>query len=231
MIYVFHGDDPVLLRQSILDIKNSGGASLTDLKSTDLAPSEIASRYLTMDIFGQKSVVSVDVTKDKAFDFPGLFGLLTDKKSVNDLIFYSMSTLPKTHYLIKEASKFKFNVKEFKKEIKVNVFNFLDSLMGKNKREAYKELNVLLEKGDDEFEILGMCVYAIRNLAFCLFESKAFEKLHPFVKSKVKSQAGKFSKEDVRKLYRLFYETDLNLKSGKMEADLAIPLIIEKIAV
>lgn len=242
MLYVLHGENIVASRDFILALKKSQKAHLLEFKSSETTISQILTSYFTSDLFGQKTAVVVDVTSDKSFDFKSLLESLKKGKSENDLVFFSSKVFGKTHYLLKEVGTSKpeesgtlgqpnlsLIVKEFKEELKPNVFNFLDALFAKQKTNAYKEFNSLTKSGVDEFEIFTMILFGLRNLSFALFDSSALAKLHPFVKNKTVSQAKKFRREEVSKIYDFLYMHDLQVKTGKGSLDVTIPLLIEKL--
>lgn len=229
MIYIFHGENQIELRNELKKLSASRNTPLIEHKSTDISASNLAIEYLSVDIFGGVLAITLDVTKDKNFDFKGFTEKVKEKQSSNLLMFYSYQILEKSHPLLKQVTTLKANVREFHPAEKTNIFAFTDALFEKRKKDAYLELSKLLAKNEDEFEIYNMIVFGIRNISLAKFSSKAFSKLHPFVQQKTTKLAAKFSEEKIKKLYKTLYLYDLEIKTGKRQIDVAIPLLIEEI--
>lgn len=224
MIHIFHGEDAVSLRNHIVSLKKSSD-SFIELQSNEVSVLDVLGRYFSSDLFASKITVSLEVTKDKSFDFEEIVKQVSGTSSENDIIFWASFPLTKTHPLMKS----KFSVREFKPVQKANIFNFLDALFEKRKKDAYRELQNLLNAGEEEVVILSMINTSLRNLSYAVFGSKALEKLHPFVKVKVLKQAKNFTEEDIKNLYEFFYNADLSFKTGLASVDVLLPLAIEKV--
>ncbi len=225
MIYVLHGENTVLSRDFVLDLKRSNNAVLIEYQPQEASLDEITSKYFSVGLFAEKLAILIDVTKDKTLDFPALGEALKKAKSPNILVFLSRATIPKTHPLL----KFGFDVKEFKEKFNASIFNFLDALFEKRKNDAYKELHSLISSGTDEFEILSMVSYGIRNISYEVYESSASKNLHPFVKRKTSIQAKKYDKTQISGIFDFLYHFDLSAKTGRADPSVILPLVIEKI--
>ncbi len=74
--------------------------------------------------------------------------------------------------------------------------------------------------------------------AFCLREEGDFKirrhpprlGVHPFVADKLYRQAQTYGREELREIIRILQETDFRIKTGKMEPELALELLISQIA-
>lgn len=120
-----------------------------------------------------------------------------------------------------------------------NVFNFIDNLASGNTTRAVKELNMLQAAGKNELYILTMIVYQFRNLLIIkdlaergksINEIIKESKLHPFVVTKTLAQAKRFSLAKLKSIYKMLLDYDLKIKSGKIEARLALNMLIFKIS-
>lgn len=225
MIYLIHGDDEHRQRKFILELKGGNDRVLLEFPIAELTIADILNKYSSSDLFGKKIIFVLDITKEKNYDFDALVKGLQGKNPKNDLLFVSRSALGKTHKLIKAG----FNTKEFTQEAKPNTFSFLDALIEKRKKDAYRELSILENLGVDEFEIMSMVIYGYRNIALAIFESKALLNLHPYVKGKLSSQIKKYNRAEIVKIFELLYNHDLGLKTGRLSYDITIPLLIEKV--
>ncbi len=120
-------------------------------------------------------------------------------------------------------------------EIDTNIFNTIDALGQKNKKQALRLVREHLIKGESEGYLLNRFVYQFRNLlrvkdllergtSINLLAKKAG--LHPFVAQKTSQQVRNFSFEELKKIYQKLFEIDFNIKTGKIDARTALELFI-----
>lgn len=118
----------------------------------------------------------------------------------------------------------------------VNVFNYIDSLQGKNISCAIKDLDQLLRLGENELRLFGLIVSQFRNLvlvkdllqgnpAMNNFQISKLSGINPYVVSKLAVQCRKVSFEWAKKAYGLLGEIDYQIKSGELEPKLALNLL------
>ena len=228
MIYILHGEDTTSLRTFLLALKKQDDSRLIEVQLNDGGEQEALGSYLTQDLFNQKSLVVLDITKHRTFDFEDYSQKLEVGTTLNDFVFYCAEPLRKTHQLFKIKFKTSTTLKEFNHEIKPSVFAFLDALFEKRKKEAYSKYFEQVSSGSD-FELFSMIVYGVRNLAMAQENSRSLTSMHPFAKSKALNQAKNFTKEEISEIYGDLYSHDLNIKTGKSSIDIVMPLLIEKI--
>ena len=114
-------------------------------------------------------------------------------------------------------------------EIDLNIFDMIDALGQKNKARVLKLFNQHIEKGEDEFYLLSMFVYQIRNLIRIKSTPLAKLDLHPFVIRKTQYQAKNFSFEDLKKIYYQLMTIDLEAKTGKTDIITALELFLARV--
>jgi len=114
-----------------------------------------------------------------------------------------------------------------KPEVDLNIFEMVDAIGHKNKAKALKLFNQHLEDGADEYYLLSMFVYQIRNL-IKVKTAEAIELLglHPFVAKKTEQQANNFTFEELKKIYRQLMTIDFESKLGKINTQTALELFI-----
>jgi len=125
-----------------------------------------------------------------------------------------------------------------KPKIETDIFKTIDFIASKNKKQALKLLHKHLEKGDSPLYLLSMISFQFRNLLIVrdlIEKKKPFSlilketNLHPYVVKKSYSQAQKFKIEELKKIYRKIFEVDLNIKTGKLDPQTALDLLIAEI--
>lgn len=123
-------------------------------------------------------------------------------------------------------------------KIENDIFKTIDSLTMGKKNEALRLIHKHLEKGDSPLYLLSMINFQFRNL---LEVKDLMEKntpyygiikksgLHPFVVKKTYSQAQRFTISKLKKIYQKIFQADLSAKTGKMDPEDALDLLIASI--
>lgn len=114
-----------------------------------------------------------------------------------------------------------------KPEIDVNIFNLIDSLGEKNKKQALKLVRDHLKKGESEMYLLDRFVYQFRNLI--KVKTGGGKELHPFVFRKTLQQAKNFTFEELKKIYRKLLEIDLDIKTGRTNPKAALEVFVTEL--
>lgn len=118
--------------------------------------------------------------------------------------------------------------------IESDIFKTIDALALKNKKQALSLLHQHLENGDNALYLLSMIAYQFRNL---LIVKELQEKrkplascgLHPFVVKKSSYLCNQFSFDQLKKIYQKIFETDADIKTGKMDPELALDMLVSSI--
>lgn len=118
------------------------------------------------------------------------------------------------------------------------IFNLVDALGQRNARSAAGFLHRLLEVGEHPLGIFGMIVRQFRLLLQVRWLSDrrcgdsdiaARLKLHPYVTQKVRAQTAHFSPAQLRRAYAMLLESDLAIKSGELQPETALDLLIAEL--
>lgn len=166
---------------------------------------------------------------------------------VDEMIFsYIGSNLWQAQNEIKKLANFKMG-KTIKKEdvdllvrskIETDIFKTIDALSSKNKRQALSFLHKHIENGDNILYLLSMIAYQFRSFLIIkeLMEKKdsypAIVKksgLHPFVVKKGCYFCSQFSFFELKKIYQKIFQADLDIKTGKVEPETALELLVSEI--
>jgi DNA polymerase-3 subunit delta len=116
-----------------------------------------------------------------------------------------------------------------------NVFEMVDALGQRDGQRAARLLHQLLDEGEHPLRLLGMIVRQFRILIQVkelsergLSQQKmaARLKLHPFVVKKTVRQAMNFSMDQLETIYRRLLETDVAIKTGRMNDVLALDMLV-----
>lgn len=116
-----------------------------------------------------------------------------------------------------------------KPKIETDIFKTIDAIGSKNKKQALVLLKKHLQKGDSPLYLLSMINYQFRNLLLVKSGQFAKLKLHPYVLRKSTAQARKFTLEELKKIYQKIFQTELKIKTGRLEPETALDLLIAEI--
>lgn len=116
-----------------------------------------------------------------------------------------------------------------------NIFNLVDALGEKDLETAFAELHGLLAEGQHPLQILAMITRQFRLLIQgkelqLRGESLSSLRLHPFVARKIEGQATKFSRPQMEAIYHRLLDTDVGIKTGRLEPEVALDLLVTELA-
>jgi DNA polymerase-3 subunit delta len=119
-------------------------------------------------------------------------------------------------------------------KIETDIFKTIDAIAQRNKKQAIALIHKHLEKGDNPLYVLSMITFQFRNI----LEIKDLmekgqplnqTKLHPFVIQKSRQQSQQFTLEELKKIYRKIFRADFDIKTGKLDAETALDLLMIEI--
>jgi DNA polymerase-3 subunit delta len=129
-----------------------------------------------------------------------------------------------------------------KPKIETDIFKTIDAIAAKNKKRALSLIKEHLEEGDSSFYLLAMINFQFRNLLIiksCELKRELYANdmrilskklgIHPYVIRKTIQQMRRFSFEELKKIYQKIFEADLNIKTGKIDPETALDLLITEI--
>ena len=125
-----------------------------------------------------------------------------------------------------------------KPNIENNIFETIEAIASKNKKLALALLHKYFDEGETPLRLLVMITYQFKNLLIIkeLQDSKkpyniVVKKsgLHPFVAQKAYYMSQQFSMEKLKKIYRNIFQVDSDIKTGKIEAETALDLLLAEI--
>ncbi|MCX6741475.1 MAG: DNA polymerase III subunit delta, partial [Candidatus Parcubacteria bacterium] len=125
-----------------------------------------------------------------------------------------------------------------KPNIENDIFKTIDALVSKDKKLALSLLHKHLDNGEVPLYLLSMITYQIRNLLiikelqdlktpYGLMAKKSG--LHPFVVQKSSYVCSQFPMEKLKKIYQKIFQVDSDIKTGKVEAETAMDLLLSEI--
>ena len=125
-----------------------------------------------------------------------------------------------------------------KPNIENDIFKTIDALASRNKKLALSLLHKHLDNGDNSLYLLSMITYQFRNL-LVIKELQDMQKpynmiaklsgLHPFVVQKSSYICNQFTIEQLKKIYQKIFQIDSDIKTGKIEPELALDLLLAEI--
>jgi len=127
-------------------------------------------------------------------------------------------------------------------KIETDIFKTIDAISSRNKKQALLLIHKHLEKGDSPLYLLSMINFQFRNLLLvksCESKAELYVndtrilseklKLHPYVIRKSIQQARRFTIDELKKIYQKIFQADLNIKTGKIDPQTALDLLITEI--
>lgn len=165
---------------------------------------------------------------------------------LNTLIFFVGNDLWRLSQEIKKLSAYQREKRIGKKdiellvkpEIETDIFKTIDEIAAKRKKIALQLIHQHLEKGDSPLYLLSMINFQFRNLLVIkdllekrkpYYELQKITNLHPFVIKKSYNLAQKFSFEELKKIYQKIFQVDLDIKTGRINSEIALDLLIAEI--
>ncbi len=122
-----------------------------------------------------------------------------------------------------------------KPKIESDIFKTIDAIASKDKKTACKLLRLHLKGGDNPFYLFSMINFQFRNILIVKdlimrnLSPFSLSNLHPFVVKKSCNLCRKFGISELKKIYQKIFEVDLSVKTGKIEPETALDLLITEI--
>ena len=230
MIYIVHGDDYSKSRKLIINQQKKLTSNVKIEKDlADMSPKDLYEAACSFDLFGNPSLLVVNIPSGKVAGFDDYLRVLKKIPKETTVILLSEDKLAKSNRFLKSAKELKAKVAFNQKPSMSNIFKFLDHLFFQNRRGAYQELENLMEEETEPFFILSMILYGIRNITHAKYLTEEFLKKSDYIKSKMLKQAENYSKDDLKNMFEMAYQTDKNIKTGRVQKDVALTHTIEKI--
>jgi DNA polymerase-3 subunit delta len=169
------------------------------------------------------------------------------KKALEKLIIYcagdSASLFSELEKLINYSQNNLIEEKEVeilvKAHLNSNIFQVIDALGNRNKKEALTLLHEHLISGEDPYYLMSMFIYQFRNLiriadykergVISEYEIAKSAKLHPFVVKKSLAQLNHFSLNQLKVIYTELSKIDEKIKQGKTTIQLALDKFIAEL--
>jgi DNA polymerase-3 subunit delta len=123
-------------------------------------------------------------------------------------------------------------------KLELDIFKTIDAISSRNKKLAFKSLHFHLKRGEKPAVLFSIIKYQFRNLIRVkdliekgekISQIKSKLDLHPFVLEKILRISQKFKIEELRKIYQRIFNLDLAIKTGKIEPDLALDLLLAEL--
>ncbi|MDO8559263.1 MAG: DNA polymerase III subunit delta [bacterium] len=112
-------------------------------------------------------------------------------------------------------------------QIGTDIFKTIEALASRNKKEAISLIHDHLEKGDNPLYLLSMISFQFRNLLIMKKTGRLAG--HPYFVRKTRALADSFTLGEMEKIYRKIFEADLKIKTGQIDQQLALDLLITEI--
>ena len=120
-----------------------------------------------------------------------------------------------------------------------NIFNTVDSIVEKNKFLAFSNIKSLINEGNDVFSIIRLIERQLRLIALAKYFlsvntsldviSQKMNIRSDFIMKKLISQSARLSDKELDNMFSILVDTDLKIKTGKLEASLALDLFVNEV--
>jgi len=169
-----------------------------------------------------------------------------DLQAQNLLLNFVGNNLWQLHNEVIKLSSFKVNQVITAEDVKLlvkpkidnDIFITIEAIANRNKKQAIILLQKHIENGDHALYLLSMISYQFRTLLIIkdLLERKIpynmiakKSSLHPFVVQKTLPLCNKFTFAELKNIYNLIFKMDLDIKTGQIDPDLAIDMLVAQI--
>ncbi len=228
MIYIVHGDDVSKSRALILNQQKKLYASnKTEINLSDISPEDLLTTIKRVDIFGAHDFIVINASGISPSLAETSLEILAQTSTETSLIIYSEKTLTQNNILIKNATKIGAKIIHNELKVEGSVFNLVDAVVSKNRKQTYQIMERELNKGADPFELFGVLLYGLRSLANTLLNTSSFKKMKPYMQSKYLGLSKKYTLDKVKNLFFQFYALDKKAKTGDIDPDMMLTLAIE----
>lgn len=223
MIVLFHGENLAESRKALLKLK--GQFKTIKILSPKAAADveELIRVSETYGMFSPSQLLIVEGGKEMA-NQERLLKYLKQKPDSTTVAFWFGEKLAKSAPLLKLIRESGGDVAYFKGG--QGAFPLLDAL-GLRRRQAFLELQNLLNAGESPLFLLSMMVYHFRGLLKTKYGVPA--NLHPFVRQKMHFQAKKFQLTELEQIYRCLLDLERAGKTGTGSFSTDLMLLIERI--
>ncbi|MFA4998503.1 MAG: DNA polymerase III subunit delta [Candidatus Paceibacterota bacterium] len=181
------------------------------------------------------------------------YGVKISEEAFNQLIDFTGGNLWRLSGEINKLALYKdkdkkINIEDVvllvKPKIETDIFRTIDAISEKKKNIAISLIHQHLKTGDNPVYLLTMINFQFRNLLILKSEDSdyRFNKsygdvwalskklgMNPYVVKKTMQQIGKFSLEELKKIYRKISQIDFSIKTGKVDPEAALDLFISSI--
>jgi DNA polymerase III delta subunit len=209
---ILHGENTVESSKRLVsiseDFKNKG-VQVNNFEQNELTVGKLRQELSPADLFGNTSFLIIkgllsgakSKSKDKIIDY------LKSENPQNVLLFEPKSVHPSTVKQFKGAT-----VESFK--VDINIFKFVEKVIPNDTKSLLFAYEDLIGKGAEPEYIFAMLVRQIRIL-IQLKTSPHLVKLNPYSAAPLKSQAQKFTTDQLLDLHEKLYQIERGIKTGK----------------
>lgn len=161
------------------------------------------------------------------------YGAEIEPFALNQLINFVGGDIWRMSQEIKKLSAYTKRITEkevklfVKPRVSAEIFETIESLARGEKGVALRMVQGHLDKGDSPFYLLKMFIFQFRNLL--LVKSGHKGGMHPYVFKKTMALSYRFSLDELKNVYQKIFQVDLNMKTGKINAEEGLKMLIASI--
>lgn len=215
MITLFYGPDLSASRRAFLKFKGEfDSAEVTTLPEDTKVISILAALQATP-LFGSRRLFTIE-------SFSGKISLFKDNSFLDYLPYLPEEVnlgvwvgegLLESSLILKTLRKLGANIHQFKEKKAGSIFPFLAALLSGNRAAAYRELITLVREEQNEFYILTMIAWQLRQLLIFCYDPRS-PLISSFGRNALSTIAKRYPLPRLEELYRQLHQVDRESKSG-----------------
>lgn len=216
------GEDTVSSRNALVKIKAEAGSLDVANWSKEQDPAVFLQEHLSLTLLGGRRLLVFETAKwDKRLESPQFLAALSAVPTEADVVVWVGGAIAAAaNRLVKKVREQGGKVIEFTEKVPRQVFPFLEAVAEKNAALALGKLQELINFQAEPIFLVAMMAYELRVLL--RVKLGATEGLNPFVVTKARRSAGRFSEASLVTAFAATLAADRELKSSRLPQDLVL---------
>ncbi|MDP2874287.1 MAG: hypothetical protein Q8N84_03275 [bacterium] len=221
MLTLLFGEDTVSSRNALVKIKTESGSLDVANWVKEQEPDAFLRENLSLTLLGGRRLLVFETAKwDKRLESPSFLTAVAKLPAEADVVVWVGGALTPANSLVKKVRGQGGKVLEFTEKVPRQIFPFLEAVAAKNAALALGKLQELLNSQAEPIFLVAMLAYELRVLL--RVKLGATEGLNPFVVTKARRSAGRFSEASLVTAFTAALAADRELKSSQLPTNIVL---------